>query len=156
MVHIVETGDDKEAKPHLADLQCVLDDYSKVLEAPQGLPPSRECDHHFPLINPQLSVNARSYRYPFHQKNEIERQIQEMLKEGIIQPSSSPFASPVVLVRKADGSWCLRVDYRGLNRNTVKDKFPIPLIIDDLLDELHGGLESSQNWICIRAITKSE
>lgn len=63
--------------------------------------------------------------------------MQDMLKEGIIQPSSNSFASLVVLVRKADGSWCLCVDYRALNTNMVKDKFPIPLI-DDLLDDLQG------------------
>lgn len=57
---------------------------------------------------------------------------------GIIQPSTSPFAFSVVLVRKADGSWRLCVDYCALNRNNVKDKFPISLI-DDLLDELQSA-----------------
>ena len=83
-------------------------------------------------------VNKRPYRYATNQKDIIDQLIHEYLQFEIIQESCSPYASPVVLVGKKDGSWRLCVDYRDLNKGTVKNKFPIPLV-DDLLDELAGS-----------------
>lgn len=75
---------------------------------------------------------------PFHQKTEIEKQLEKMLERCIIQTSNSPYSSLVLLVKKKDDTWQMCVDYRELNKITVKDKFSIT-IIDELLDELNGA-----------------
>jgi hypothetical protein len=84
-------------------------------------------------------MNAMSYRYsPLH-KDEIERQVAELLKAGLIVPSVSSFASPVLLVQKKDGTWG-SIDYRKLNDFTVKNRFTMPLV-DEILDRLAGTIK---------------
>lgn len=116
-------------------IQELLVEFAHLFEEPSDLPPRRQCDHQIPLIPGAPPVAVRQYRYKPALKDEIEKQVAEMLQSGLVQPSSNSFSSPVLLVRKKDGSWRFCVDYRMLNAITVKSKFPIP-VIDELLDEL--------------------
>ena len=99
------------------------------------LPPERKIEHVTEIKSGSIPINVKPYRYPHHHKMEIERLIPDLLKCGVITKIRSPYAAPVVLVRKKDGSCRLCIDYRGLNKITIKDKFPIPFI-NEMLDEL--------------------
>ena len=82
-------------------------------------------------------TKLRPYRIPFAVRKEVSAMLEKMEAAGVIQPSSSPWASPIILVRKKDGSHRFCVDYRALNAVTKTDTFPLPCI-NDLLDQLGG------------------
>ncbi|XP_019425117.1 PREDICTED: uncharacterized protein LOC109333995 [Lupinus angustifolius] len=131
-----------EQPPLPREIAQVLDRFAKFFEEPTHLPPMRVGhNHQIPLLQGSNPVNKRPYRYAKHQKDIIDKLVQDMLSSGIIQNSCSSYASPVVLVGKKDCSWRLCVDYRELNKGTVKDRFPLPLI-EDLMDQ-----QFSLNWI---------
>ncbi|CAO1939527.1 unnamed protein product [Urochloa humidicola] len=128
---------DLEDKLH-PDIAILLQEFQPLFAPISGLPPIRACDHSIPLVQGAKPVYIRPYRYPPALKDEIEKQVQDLLDKGIIQHSNSPFSSPMLLVKKKDGSWRPCVDYRYLNALTIRGKFPIP-IFDELVDELAGA-----------------
>lgn len=117
------------------EIDQVIAEFKERFDELQGLPPHRQFDHNIPLLPNAKPVTKKPYRYSPQQKNEIEKQVTQMLQQGIIQSNVSPFASPVLLVKKKDGTWRFCVDYRGLNEITVKNKYPMP-VVEELLDEL--------------------
>jgi hypothetical protein len=141
--------DVQTSKPSIPlDIQGIIDKNSKVFEdIPKGLPPTQNHDHVIHLIPRSVPPNIRPYRYPYAQKSEIERMVEEMLEDGIIRPSQSSYSASVVMVLKKEGSWRMCPDYREINKITIKDKFPIP-IIDELLDELHGAIYFTKLDLC--------
>jgi hypothetical protein len=119
-------------------LEALRPSFGGLFTDPVGLPPKRAHDHRIILKHDTQPVVVRSYRYLAAHKDELERHYAAMIEQGIVRRSDSPFSSPVLLIKKPDGSWRFCVDYRALNALTVKDAFPIP-VVDELLDELHGA-----------------
>ena len=93
--------DDVDVSQDLKDMLVV---YSELFQAPSVLPPRRQYDHQIQLLPRATPVNIRPYKYSLAQKDEIAKQLADMLQQGIIKTSVSPYASPVLLVRKKDGS----------------------------------------------------
>lgn len=116
-------------------LQLPLEIFSPLFQQPTKLSPAQPIDHTIHLIPNSQPINVKPYCYLYFQKHEIEKQVKDMLHRNHMQPSRIPYSSPVLLVKKKNGTWCFCVDYRALNTITVKDHFPLPTI-DELLDDL--------------------
>ena len=134
-LQVAQTELQQSIHPSLHEL---LQEFSGLFIEPSSLQPTREVDHGIALKEGTEPINVRPYRYAHYQKNEIEKQVQDMLQSGLVRPSTSPFSSPVLLVKKKDGNWRFCTDYRALKVVTVKDRFPIPTM-DDMLDEIYGA-----------------
>ncbi|XP_062118810.1 uncharacterized protein LOC133832489 [Humulus lupulus] len=118
--------------------QDVLREFAVVFFELSQLPPIRPMDNRIHLALDSAPVNVRPYCYPYFQKDVMEQLVQEILASRFIRHSTSPFSSPVLLVKKKDGTWRFSVDYLALNGITIKDRFPIPTI-DELLDAFGGA-----------------
>jgi hypothetical protein len=103
-----------------------------------GMPPDRDIEFIIELIPRTGPIAQRPYRMNPVELVELKKQLDDMLRKGLIQPSSSSWRSPVLFVDKSDGSSRLCTDYRRLNDVTIKNKYPLPKI-EDLFDQLNGS-----------------
>ena len=109
-----------------------------------GLPPSRDVDFRIEFHLGTSPISMTPHRMAPVELQELKVQIQELLGKGFIRPSTSPWGAPVLFAKKKDKTLRLCIDYRQLNRVTIKNRYPLPRI-DDLFDQLRGGASLLQD-----------
>nr|GEV33403.1 reverse transcriptase domain-containing protein [Tanacetum cinerariifolium] len=132
-----ETGE-KSREKRLEDVPIVRDFPEVFLEDLPGLPPTRQVEFQIDLIPGVTPVARAPYRLAPSEMKKLLEQLQDISDKGFIRPSSSPWGAPVLFVKKKDGSFRMCIDYRQLNKLTVKNHYPLPRI-DDLFDQLQGS-----------------
>nr|GEW56537.1 putative reverse transcriptase domain-containing protein [Tanacetum cinerariifolium] len=132
-----EAKDKLEGK-RLEDVPIVRDFPEVFPEDLPGIPPARQVEFQIDLVLGDAPVAQVPYQLAPAKMKELAEQLRELSDKGFIRPSSSPWGAPVLFVKKKDGSFCMCVDYRELNKLTVKNHYPLPRI-DDLFDQLQGS-----------------
>ncbi|GJV51472.1 putative nucleotidyltransferase, ribonuclease H [Tanacetum coccineum] len=130
--------EDKSEKKRLEDVPIVRDFPDVSPEDLPGLPPTRQVEFQIDLVPGAAPVARAPYRLAPSEMKELSEQLKELSDKGFIRPSSSPWGAPVLFVKKKDGSFRMCIDYRELNKLTVKNRYPLPRI-DDLFDQLQGS-----------------
>ncbi|GJZ59387.1 putative reverse transcriptase domain-containing protein [Tanacetum coccineum] len=134
----VKENKDKSEEKRLEDVPTVRDFPEVFPEDLPGLPPTRQVEFQIDLVPGAAPVARAPYRLAPSEMEELSTQLQELSDKGFIRPSSSPWGAPVLFVKKKDGSFRMCIDYRKLNKLTVKNRYPLPRI-DDLFDQLQGS-----------------
>ena len=142
VLHLMRENKTPAPENNPKEVQQLLAQYATVFATPSGLTQRRQYDHKIPLIPRARPVSIRPYRLVPELKTEIEKQVKELLAQGVITHSNNAFSSPILMVRKADRSWRMVNDFRHLNAMTIKGKYLVP-VIDELLDELCRGIVES-------------
>ncbi|GJU08761.1 putative reverse transcriptase domain-containing protein, partial [Tanacetum coccineum] len=132
-----KTEDQSEEK-RLEDVPIVREFLKVFPEDLPGLPPARQVEFQIDLVPGAALVARAPYRLAPAELQDLSTQLQELSNREFIRPSSSPWGAPVLFVKKKDGSFRMCIDYRELNRLTVKNRYPLPRI-DDLFDQLQGS-----------------
>ena len=135
LAYVVET----EKEGTLVDEIPVVREFPDVFpDDIAGLPPDREVEFTIDLIPGTEPISIPPYRMAPAELRELKAQLEELLNKGFIRPSISPWGAPVLFVKKKDGSLRLCIDYRQLNRVTIRNQYPLPRI-DELFDQLQGS-----------------
>ncbi|KAD2394393.1 hypothetical protein E3N88_41370 [Mikania micrantha] len=135
LAHVVEKEKDKKK---IQDVPVVREYQEVFPEDLPGLPPVRPVEFRIDLVPGATPVAKSPYRLAPSEMQELSNQLQELLDKGFIRPSYSPWGAPVLFVKKKDGSFRMCIDYRELNKLTIKNRYPLPRI-DDLFDQLQGA-----------------
>ncbi|GJX64803.1 putative reverse transcriptase domain-containing protein [Tanacetum coccineum] len=139
LAHVTtKKAEDKSEEKRLEDVPIVRDFPDVFPEDLPGLPPARQVEFQIDLVPGAAPVARAPYRLAPSKMKELSEQLQELSDKGFIRPSSSPWGAPVLFVKKKDGSFRMCIDYRELNKLTVKNRYPLPRI-DDLFDQLQGS-----------------
>ncbi|KAJ0546937.1 putative nucleotidyltransferase, Ribonuclease H [Helianthus annuus] len=135
LAHVTE---EKGKNKCIRDIPIVRD-YPEVFpdELP-GLPPLRQVEFHIDLVPNANPIAKAPYHLAPYEMQELSKQLQELSDKGFIRPSFSPWGAPVLFVKKKDGSFRMCIDYRELNKLTIKNRYPLPRI-DDLFNQLQGA-----------------
>ncbi|GJZ34709.1 putative reverse transcriptase domain-containing protein [Tanacetum coccineum] len=129
---------DKLEEKRLEDVLTVQDFPEVFPKDLPGLPPTRKVEFQIDLVPSAAPVARAPYRLAPSELQELSTQLQELSVKGFIRPSSSPWGAPVLFVKKKDGSFRMCIDYRELNKLTVKNRYPLPRI-DELFDQFQGS-----------------
>ncbi|GJY51364.1 putative reverse transcriptase domain-containing protein [Tanacetum coccineum] len=134
----MKEAEDKSKEKQLEEVPIVQDFPEVFPEDLPGIPPTRQVEFQIDLIPGAAPVARAPYRLAPSEMKELSDQLKELSDKGFIRPSSSPWGAPVLFVKKKDGSFRMCIDYRELNKLTVKNRYPLPRI-DDLFDQLQGS-----------------
>ncbi|GJV12008.1 putative reverse transcriptase domain-containing protein [Tanacetum coccineum] len=130
--------EDNSKGKKLKDVPIVRDFPEVFPEDLPGHPLARPVEFQIDLIPGAAPIARAPYRLALSEMEELSKQLQELSDKGFIRPSSSPWGAPILFVKKKDGSFRMCIDYRELNKLTVKNRYPLPRI-DDLFDQLQGS-----------------
>ncbi|XP_022972954.1 uncharacterized protein LOC111471473 [Cucurbita maxima] len=138
VIPLMEVTTNEETVPN--EINEVLNDYADIMpeSLPQTLPPRQGIDHEIELIPGVKPPAKNAYQMAPPELAELRKQLDELLKAGFIRPEKAPYGALVLFQKKKDGTLRLCIDYRALNKVTVRNKYPLP-IISDLFDQLHGA-----------------